>query len=245
MTQKYFFLKNINLGNHKTQNFMLISNSWMPTYAPKKAIAKNLFEFWVFSFLRIFSWFLTFIRGLFEGRHQRIWNQHQILRFFYTHIDISKEKLVWVIIALFANFNCKCEKTVHFQTFFKLKFFFANIYHSPFDSYLNSKKSINWSPLCSHHAPPSFLGLSNIAHFPWTISLAALPSPSLTVKTQLSVLFLKRGPLPWYPSSSLPCPPPHFLDYKMMSQTLSIPWLQNIALLFWTSISILPLPSLT
>ncbi len=31
MTQKIFFLKNINMGIKKTQNFMLISNSFMPT----------------------------------------------------------------------------------------------------------------------------------------------------------------------------------------------------------------------
>ena len=31
MTQKIFFLKNINMGIKKTQNFMLISNSLMPT----------------------------------------------------------------------------------------------------------------------------------------------------------------------------------------------------------------------
>ncbi len=39
MTQKFFFLKNINMGIKNTQNFMLISNSLMPTWtnAPKKS----------------------------------------------------------------------------------------------------------------------------------------------------------------------------------------------------------------
>ena len=39
MTQKTFFLKNINMGIKKTQNFMLISDLLMPTYtnAPKKS----------------------------------------------------------------------------------------------------------------------------------------------------------------------------------------------------------------
>ncbi len=32
MTQKFFFLKNINMGIRKTQNFMLISNSLMPAF---------------------------------------------------------------------------------------------------------------------------------------------------------------------------------------------------------------------
>ncbi len=35
---------------------------------------------------------LTFVRGISEIRHQRIWNQHKILRFFDTHIDIFQEK---------------------------------------------------------------------------------------------------------------------------------------------------------
>ncbi len=50
------------MGNQKTQNFMLISNSLIPTetYAPKKSFTKKLFEFWVFSFLLIFSWFFAF-----------------------------------------------------------------------------------------------------------------------------------------------------------------------------------------
>ena len=48
-----------------------------------KATAKKLCEFWVFSFLCIFRVFLllTFIRGILEIRHQRIWNQHKILHF--------------------------------------------------------------------------------------------------------------------------------------------------------------------
>jgi hypothetical protein len=62
MTQKNFFLINVNMGIKKTQNFMLISNSLMPTEtnAPKKARAKKLRKFWVFSFLCIFSWCFAF-----------------------------------------------------------------------------------------------------------------------------------------------------------------------------------------
>jgi len=39
MTQKKIFLEKINMGIKKTQNFMLNSNSLMPTYtnAPKKS----------------------------------------------------------------------------------------------------------------------------------------------------------------------------------------------------------------
>jgi hypothetical protein len=47
MTQKNFFVKNINIGIKIMQNFMLISNSLMPAFrnAPKKARAKKLCEF--------------------------------------------------------------------------------------------------------------------------------------------------------------------------------------------------------
>jgi hypothetical protein len=39
MTQKKFFLKNIDMGIKKTQNFMLISNSLLPAFrnAPNKS----------------------------------------------------------------------------------------------------------------------------------------------------------------------------------------------------------------
>ncbi len=60
--------------------------------------------------------------------------------------------MFWVIIALFAFLKCKCEKTVHFQTFCKKQkvIFFANIYHSPCDSYWNSKKSLKLKPPTVH-----------------------------------------------------------------------------------------------
>ncbi len=62
MTQKNFFLKNINMGIKKTQNFMLISNLLMPAFrnAPNKSkkqktrkkciktkILKNRIVFWL------------------------------------------------------------------------------------------------------------------------------------------------------------------------------------------------------
>jgi hypothetical protein len=48
-----------------------------------------------------------------------------------------KKKNVWVIIALFAILKCKCEKNGTFSNILqKVKsYFFANIYHSPCDSY--------------------------------------------------------------------------------------------------------------
>jgi hypothetical protein len=63
-----------------------------------------------------------------ESRHQRIWNQHKILRFFDTHIDIFQEKNFWVIIALFAVLKCKCEKNCTFSNIFqRVKSYFLPI----------------------------------------------------------------------------------------------------------------------
>ncbi len=80
---------------------------------------------------------LAFFRGICLSRHQRIWNQHKILRFFDTHIDILEEKIFGVIIALFAILKCKCEKNYTFSNILqKVKsYFFDNIYHSPCDSH--------------------------------------------------------------------------------------------------------------
>jgi hypothetical protein len=36
---------------------------------------------------------LAFFRGICLSRHQRIWNQQKILRFFYTHHDIFQEQI--------------------------------------------------------------------------------------------------------------------------------------------------------
>ncbi len=136
MTQKIFFLKNINMAINM---------------GIKKARAKKLCEFWVFSFLCIFSCFLllTFVRDISESRHQQIWIQHKILRFLIPILIFFKKKNFWVIIALFAILKCKCEKNCTFSNILqKVKNnFFANIYHSPCDSYWNSKKSVKWRPL--------------------------------------------------------------------------------------------------
>ncbi len=120
----------------------------------KKARAKKLCEFWVFSFLWFFRGFLllTFVRGMSESRHQRIWNQHKILRFLIPILIFFKQKIFWVIIALFAYFKCKCEKNCTFSNILRKvkRNFFGNIYQSPFDSYWNSKKSIKLKPPTVH-----------------------------------------------------------------------------------------------
>ncbi len=64
-----------------------------------------------------------------------------------------KKKNFWVIIALFAYFKSKCEKNCTFSNILqKVKsHFFANIYHSPCNSYWNSKKSIKLKPPNTQH----------------------------------------------------------------------------------------------
>ncbi len=71
-----------------------------------------------------------------KATNQRIWNQHKILRFLIPIVIFFKKKFVLVIIALFAYFKCKCEKNCTFSNILqKIKSYFCNIYHSPFDSH--------------------------------------------------------------------------------------------------------------
>ncbi len=80
-----------------------------------------------------------------------------------------KKKFFWVIIALFAYFKCKCEKNCTFSNILqKVKSdFFAIIYHSPCDSYWNSKKSIKLKPPSVYHL--QFYNYGHIARFEDTI----------------------------------------------------------------------------
>ncbi len=59
----------------------------------------------------------AFVRDICLSRHQRLRNQHKI--FLISMLIFSRKKIFWVIISLFAYFKCKCDKTVHFQTFCK------------------------------------------------------------------------------------------------------------------------------
>ncbi len=71
---------------------------------------------------------LAFFRGICLSRHQQIWIQHKILRFFDTHIDTFPKKNFWVIIALFAILKCKCEKNCTFSNILqKVKSYFLPI----------------------------------------------------------------------------------------------------------------------
>ena len=99
----------------------------------KKTRAKKLCKFWVFSFLFIFSWFFAFnfFRGISESWHQRIWNQHKILCFFDTHIDIFQEKNFWGHNSTFCNLKMEMQKKLYiFKHFAKSKKLFFCLYLS-------------------------------------------------------------------------------------------------------------------
>jgi hypothetical protein len=152
MTQKFFFLK-ISIWVSKKRWFPI---RWcrLKQMPLKKLEPKNYANFEYFRFCAFFRGFLllTFVRGISESRHQQIWNQHKILRYLIPILIFFKKKSFWVKIALFAYFQCKCEKNCSFSNILqKVKsYFFGNIYHSPFDSYWNSKKSIKLKPPVSH-----------------------------------------------------------------------------------------------
>ncbi len=86
----------------------------------KKLEPKNYAIFEYFRFCAFFRGFLllTFVRGISESRHQQIWNQHKILRFFDTHIDIFQEKNFLGHNSTFCNLKMQMRKK-HFQTFCK------------------------------------------------------------------------------------------------------------------------------
>jgi hypothetical protein len=127
--------KNISMGLKK-QNFILISNSLMPAF--KKFKAKNHEKMRKNENTNILHRFLAiaFFRGICLSRHQRIVNQQKILRFFTSKLIFFTKKFFGVIKALFANFKCKCEKNCTFSNILQKvkRYFFPNIYHSPFDS---------------------------------------------------------------------------------------------------------------
>ncbi len=97
----------------------------------KKLEPKNYAKFEYFRFCAFFCGFLllNFVRGISESRHQRIWNQHKIMRFFDTHIDIFQEKNFWVIMALMQILNANATKNCIYSNIFqKVKsYFFVNV----------------------------------------------------------------------------------------------------------------------
>ncbi len=132
MTQKFFFLKNINMGIKKFVDAGFQKCPWQKLKAKnyekmhKKENTQNLHSFLA----------LAFFRGICLSRHQRIWNQHKILRFFDTHFDIKKKKF-FGHNSTFCNLKMQMQKNCTFSNILqKVKsYFFAYIYHSPCDSH--------------------------------------------------------------------------------------------------------------
>ncbi len=90
----------------------------------KKLEPKNYANFEYFRFCAFFRGFLllTFVRGISESRHQRIWNQHKILRFFDTHIDIFQEKKILGHNSTLCNLKMQMRKKLYiFKHFAKSK----------------------------------------------------------------------------------------------------------------------------
>jgi hypothetical protein len=82
----------------------------------KQVIAKNYANFEHFSLLvthLVHSFlFITFLWALFKA----CINKFEISMLFDIRI-VFNQNILWVHISIFSNFACKCEKTVHFQTF--------------------------------------------------------------------------------------------------------------------------------
>ncbi len=97
---------------------------------------------------------LAFFRGISESRHHRIWNQHKILRYFDTHIDIFQEKnflghysTFWILKMQMRN------KLYIFRHFAKSKKLFFCQYLSFSVWFSLSLK--HWSPLGTYTPPIS------------------------------------------------------------------------------------------
>ncbi len=67
-------------------------------------------------------WAVAFFRGICLSRHQRIWNQHKILRVFDTHIDIFQENFFFGHNSTFCNLKMQMRKKLYiFNHFAKSK----------------------------------------------------------------------------------------------------------------------------
>ncbi len=129
MTQTFFILKNINMGIKKRRILCWFQIRWcrLKQMPIKKLESKNYANFEYFRFYAFFRGFLllTFFRGISESRHQQIWNQHKILRFFDTHIDIFQEKIFLGHNSTFCYLKMQMRKILYiFKHFAKSKKWF-------------------------------------------------------------------------------------------------------------------------
>jgi hypothetical protein len=95
---KHFFLEKYQCGYRKNAEFYAdfkFVDANLNKCPLKKLEQKNHANLEYFRFCAYFRGFLllTFVRGISESLHQWIWNQHKILRFFDTQIDIFHEKI--------------------------------------------------------------------------------------------------------------------------------------------------------
>ncbi len=96
---------------------------------------------------------LAFFRGICSSRHQRIWNQHKILRVFDTHIDIFQEKKCLGHNSTFCNLKMQMRKKLYiFKHFAKSKKLFLCQYLSISVWFLLKfqKKYKIEAPYCTH-----------------------------------------------------------------------------------------------
>ncbi len=98
MTLKKKIWKNLKRCQ-KTQNFTLISNPLKKFWKnlQKKVISKNETEkctFFTFTHVRQTCFAYNFFWRIFSQRFQRIQNQREILRFFYTFFDKKKKNFM-------------------------------------------------------------------------------------------------------------------------------------------------------
>ena len=117
---KKLFLENINMGNQKTQNIMLISNSCRLHQMPlKKATAKKLCILSIFVFVHFFM-VLCFLLLLEAFLKAGIHEFEISIKFcvFYNHIDIFHEKFVLGHNSTF----CKMFENVQFFSHLHLKY---------------------------------------------------------------------------------------------------------------------------
>ncbi len=90
----------------------------------KKLEPKNYANSEYFRFCAFFRGFLllTFVKGISESRHQRIWNQLKILRFFDIHIYIFQEKFFLGHNSTFCILKIQMRKNLYiFKHFAKSK----------------------------------------------------------------------------------------------------------------------------
>ncbi len=118
---------------------------------------------------------LAFFRGICLSRHQRIWNQHKILRFLDILIYWYFSKKFWGHNSTFCNLKMQMRKKLYiFEHFAKSKNLF-------FCQYLSFSV---WFPLSLKHWRPLPPPLSPMAEFMWFSASSAKSEDGLYLGAQ-------------------------------------------------------------